>query len=57
MKHNNNGDYRIEVTVRNSDFAQIDHVNFSGRNAILDAIVYLDKKYDPPAWEIIKRYI
>jgi len=55
MKHTH--DYRVEVVVRNGDFKQVDEKTFSGKNSIVDAIFYLDEKYNPSAYEIIKRVL
>ena len=54
MKHTN--DYRIEVTIRNGDFGKVDSATFSGRGAIVDAIYYLDTKYNPSAYALLKKF-
>lgn len=53
----NNGDYHVLISVRNMKFDRMDEKTFSGKNAIVDAIFYLDEKYSPSPIEILKRCI
>ena len=51
----NNGNYHVLISVRDNNFDRVDEKTFSGKNAIVDAIFYLDEKYSPPPIEILKR--
>lgn len=44
------------ISVRNGNFEKVDEKTFSGPTAIVDAMYYLDEKYDPAPLEIIKRF-
>jgi hypothetical protein len=50
-----NGDYHVLISVKDAKFNRVDEKTFSGKNAIVDAIFYLDEKYSPPPIEILKR--
>lgn len=55
--HTKRGEYHILIDVKDGNFDQVDVRTFSGKNAVVDAIFYLDEKYSPSAIEIIRRML
>jgi len=53
---NKGEEMHVLISVRNRNFEKIDEKTFSGPTAIVDAMYYLDEKYDPSPLEIIKRF-
>ncbi len=47
---------QVLISVRNGNFERVDEKSFSGPTAIVDAMYYLDEKYNPSPLEIIKRF-
>ena len=50
-----NGQYIINVEIRDINHNPVEKIHFSGKNAIVEAIYHLDTKYCT-ALDIIKRY-
>jgi len=50
-----NGDYHVLISVKDNEFNNVVEKTFSGKNAIVDAIFYLDEKFSPSPIEILKR--
>lgn len=56
MSRKKGENYHVLISVRNGNFEKVDEKTFSGPTAIVDAMYYLDEKYDPAPLEIIKRF-
>ncbi len=52
---NNRYGYHVHVEIRDKDFSVIETLNYSGKEAIVDTIVYLDSKYKPSTISLLKR--
>jgi hypothetical protein len=51
-----NGDFHIKIDIKGRDFSNLDSKTFSGPDAVIDAIYYLDTKFNPPAIKLIKKF-